>query len=207
VDCEECTRLSADYDRLNKSHLSALGDAEAARDGTLKRLTALRTVSNKAWLDAEIARLELKGHRRGGQFPAVGKRRIQLGHKMNLLFAIVFLLAVPLLAPGADEDCTGSTLTTTNCLFEHYKAADAILNTVYQKALKSAGEYGQRDIVNLKDAQQKWIAYRDAACQAEYSLFGGGSGGPAEKAMCLLRITVQRTQDLKRTYLLDDKSK
>jgi uncharacterized protein YecT (DUF1311 family) len=127
---------------------------------------------------------------------------------MNLLSAaLCLLLAVPLLIQGAEEDCIGTTLKTTNCLFERYKTADAILNTVYQRALKSAADSGPKGVANLKDAQRKWIAYRDAACQAEYSLFAGGSGGPAEKAMCLLRITSQRTEDLKSAYLLDQKSK
>jgi len=31
---------------------------------------------------------------------------------------------------------------------------------------------------NLRDSEQKWTAYRDAACNAERGLWGKGSGAP-----------------------------
>jgi uncharacterized protein YecT (DUF1311 family) len=133
--------------------------------------------------------------------------RIKLGYIMSLLAVCLCLLAVPLSTQGADEDCTGTTLATTNCLFEHYKTADTILNTVYRKAMKTAAERGPKDAAKLRGAQRKWIAYRDATCQAAYTSFGGGSGGPAEKALCLLQITRERTEHLKSDYPLIEKSK
>jgi uncharacterized protein YecT (DUF1311 family) len=126
---------------------------------------------------------------------------------MRVAFVFCVFLIAPVSTNGADEDCIGTTVATTSCLFEHYKTADANLNTVYQKALKSAAHYGPKGIDYLRDAQRKWIAYRDAACEAEYSLFGGGSGGPGAKLTCLLRITGRRIEDLKSSYFLDEKSK
>lgn len=125
------------------------------------------------------------------------------------LVAFCGMALAPLSSRAAEEVCPGLTTNAelTSCLFEAYKKADAQLNTVYQKALKSAAEYAQKHVANLRDAQRKWVAYRDAACEAEYSLFEGGSGGPAEKASCLLRVTRQRTEDLKNAYHLDEKAR
>lgn len=120
-------------------------------------------------------------------------------------FCILFIAAS--LSECAAEECIGTNAETTACLFEHFRIADANLNTVYQEALKSAAHYGPKDVNNLRDAERKWIACRDAACEAEFSLFGGGSGGPAGRATCLLRITGRRIEDLKTAYFLDENSK
>jgi uncharacterized protein YecT (DUF1311 family) len=121
-------------------------------------------------------------------------------------FCVLFIAAS--LSEGASDECTiGSNAEITACMFEHYRTADTDLNRVYQEALKSAGHYGPKDVDYLRDAQRKWIAYRDAECEAEYSLFGGGTGGPAARSTCLLRITRRRIEDLKSAYFLDEKSK
>jgi hypothetical protein len=72
------------------------------------------------------------------------------------------------------------------------------LNMTYQLALKTVTSgYTTRDVQNLREAEKMWIAYRDAACKAEYGLWGGGSGGPDANTMCLVRLTRQRTAELK----------
>jgi len=55
-------------------------------------------------------------------------------------------------------------------------------------------------VQNLKDAERKWMAYRDAICKAEYGLVGGGSAGPSIQVSCLIRITKQRIADLQAGY-------
>src|SRR5215831_11881512 len=87
---------------------------------------------------------------------------------------------------------------------DSYKRADADLNAAYQKAIKSATQYGPTDLANLKDAQRKWIAYRDAVCEAEFALYHGGTASGPAKSACLWRITDQRTHDLKEAYLFPD---
>jgi len=64
--------------------------------------------------------------------------------------------------------------------------------------------YTPEDVRNLKDAERQWIAYRDAACKAEYGLWGMGSGGPSARTVCLIRITKQRIVDLKDAYIMKD---
>src|SRR5215469_14031697 len=91
----------------------------------------------------------------------------------------VGLFTIPARSQNDNGVCGGSTAEVTACLVEGYKRADADLNAAYQKAIKSATEYGPTDLANLKDAQRKWIAYRDAVCKAEFGLcHGGTAGGP-----------------------------
>jgi uncharacterized protein YecT (DUF1311 family) len=84
------------------------------------------------------------------------------------------------------------------------KKIDAELNTVYQRALKVAKDpYTLADVQNLRDAERKWIAYRDAACKAERGLYGTGTAAPAAHSICLIRVTKQRIADLKEAYILE----
>jgi len=100
------------------------------------------------------------------------------------------------------ESCDGNTYEVAVCLRGVLKNADSELNSVYQKALASAAGYTAEDVRNLRDAERKWILYRDAACKAERGLLGLGTAGPATQSICLIRITKQRTDDLRAAYLL-----
>jgi uncharacterized protein YecT (DUF1311 family) len=77
------------------------------------------------------------------------------------------------------------------------RAAEADLNKEYQLALKGLTP---ADVRNLRDAQAKWMAYRDAFCKAEYGLAGGGTQGPTLHLACLTRITRQWIADLQVDY-------
>src|SRR5271166_1765976 len=87
------------------------------------------------------------------------------------------------------------------CVSKIRDKVDAELNTTYQDALSMAKKFTREDVENLKDAQQKWMVYKDAACKAEYGLWGKGSGGPNARGICVIRLTRQRTTDLKSAYL------
>lgn len=65
VACEECARLTAEYNRRNQALTAAREAANAAFEAPAYQYRRLRAVSNEAWLDAETARLELERHRRG----------------------------------------------------------------------------------------------------------------------------------------------
>src|SRR5262249_18385612 len=117
---------------------------------------------------------------------------------------VVGLFTIPARSQNDNGVCHGNTAEVTACLVDHYKRADADLNAVYQKAIKSAAEYGPTDLANLKDTQRKWIAYRDAVCEAEFALYRAGPRGGPTKSACLWRITDQRAHDLKKAYLFPD---
>lgn len=121
--------------------------------------------------------------------------------KISAIFLPLVVLASVALAQDDETKCCCTTYDTSVCLSKIHDKIDAELDTTYQEALSMAKRFTGEDVENLKDAERKWIAYRDAACKAEYGLWGRGSGGPNAHAMCMIRITRQRTADLKVTYV------
>lgn len=76
------------------------------------------------------------------------------------LFAVMALLASG--AALADECSNANTQTEMNqCAAAQYQAADKKLNDTWQQALQRA--VGKQQTL-LKQAQQAWIALRDADC-------------------------------------------
>ena len=117
---------------------------------------------------------------------------------MNLR-ALLILLTFAFAAPATqqpEDKCGGTTYDESVCLRQIYKQVDADLNTAYQKAMVVATQYGDKDVQNLKDSERKWISYRDSDCEAEYSFWGGGSGGPNARARCLITLTREHTAHL-----------
>jgi uncharacterized protein YecT (DUF1311 family) len=116
------------------------------------------------------------------------------------VLALLVLMLTSASAQDTEKSCDGTTVEMSACEGAKYKKADAELNAVYQNALASASKYTQKDVANLRDAQRKWVIYRDAACEAEYGLWGNGTGAPLARVTCLLRVTKQRMADLKGAY-------
>ncbi|HLX86475.1 MAG TPA: lysozyme inhibitor LprI family protein [Terriglobales bacterium] len=108
---------------------------------------------------------------------------------------VTFLLATAT-AQEEETKCDGTTYDTSVCLSKIHEKVEAQLDVAYQAILKIAERYPPKDVANFKDAEQKWIEFRDAQCKAEYGLWGGGSGGPNARTMCLIRVTRQRIADL-----------
>ena len=116
------------------------------------------------------------------------------------LVALAGLVAGPALA---QDPCDGAVtqFDLNQCSEAAYRAADKELNGAYAAALEAARQYDSwpegRAEATLRAAQRTWIAYRDAACEAEAALWDGGSGQPMILSGCLGRLTAQRTDDLK----------
>ena len=68
----------------------------------------------------------------------------------------------------------GTTGDVTECYEQEFRKADAELNRVYKQVLK---DLDSEDAARLHKAQRAWVLYRDAQCDAEYALWGGGTGG------------------------------
>ena len=78
----------------------------------------------------------------------------------RMLFAVAALLASG--AALADECSNANTQTEMNqCAAAQFQAADKKLNDTWQQALQRAA--GKQQTL-LKQAQQAWIALRDADC-------------------------------------------
>lgn len=76
---------------------------------------------------------------------------------------------------------------------------DNKLNAIYKKLVrvetandadaKSEGWNAPEKLPPLKEMQRKWISYRDALCDYEYSQWGGGTGGGPAIISCLASET------------------
>ncbi|MGP1485229.1 MAG: lysozyme inhibitor LprI family protein [Campylobacter sp.] len=82
-----------------------------------------------------------------------------------------------------------------DCASIEEKLYDDILNQEYKKAMNGLKVQKIKD--NLKDAQRKWIAYRDAKCVAEHPLPGYNNTETFGYSDCLTNTTKQRAQELK----------
>jgi len=122
------------------------------------------------------------------------------------LCALLFGLAAP--AAAQQLNCANPTTQyeLTGCASQAYEAADGDLNLAWGMARDmakrldaSASEYGgpQDNFAILLDAQRKWIAFRDAACDAEALLARGGTMQNQLFFDCLTRLTRARTEDLR----------
>ncbi|AJE48109.1 lysozyme inhibitor LprI family protein [Celeribacter indicus] len=118
---------------------------------------------------------------------------------VHVLFA-AWLLPAPALAQ--EVDCA-SAMTQTDmniCAARAHAAADADLNETYRAAMDSLSA-GRPEVAGaLRDAQRKWIPYRDAACAAEGAVYEGGSIRPLIVSSCLERLTRVRTADIRAAY-------
>ena len=125
-------------------------------------------------------------------------------------FAAIADVAPP--PPKQNCDDAMSNLEMRQCADAEYRAADKELNSVYQRALKFLREtYGPAEIkqaggqdpaADLRDAQRKWVAFRDANCRSMGAQMLGGSGQPTIEAGCLASMTKDRVKELM-TFLPD----
>jgi len=103
-------------------------------------------------------------------------------------------------AQDDETKCCCTTADTNICLVKVQKAVDSKLNETYQLALKSLHE-SEQAVSNLRDTERKWLAYREAACNAESDLYKGGSIAPQMYGFCAVKLTKRRIADLKDAYL------
>jgi uncharacterized protein YecT (DUF1311 family) len=99
-----------------------------------------------------------------------------------------------------EAKCCCTTYDMSVCLANVNKKVDAEHSATYQKALGASQHFGGMAVDAIQGAEKEWLAYRDAECKAEYALWDGGSGGPNARTMCIIRLTRQRTNELKRRY-------
>ncbi len=94
------------------------------------------------------------------------------------------------------EDTPGgsSTYAMSGCLDRELQYWDGLLNENYRGAVTRARAYdddmdGTPSESALREMQRAWITFRDASCDYERSLWGGGTGGGPATVGCLMRLT------------------
>jgi uncharacterized protein YecT (DUF1311 family) len=98
-----------------------------------------------------------------------------------------------------------ATNAQSGCLEKLANAADAKLNEVYRRAMKTIESSDPDNAAawkaELKSAEQAWIAFRDADCGALTAYeWSHGTGMGAATEHCILEKTEQRTRDLASRY-------
>lgn len=99
--------------------------------------------------------------------------------------------------PAAALDCrnAATTVDMVACAERGLDEEDKRLNRVYQTLMKHDSLDGQaRDL--LRDAQRKWLQYRDARCSFEADAWRGGTGAPLLHLGCLTAATKARADEL-----------
>jgi uncharacterized protein YecT (DUF1311 family) len=98
-----------------------------------------------------------------------------------------------------DSPCArfATTSDLVQCLSKAKDSSDAKLNSLYlnirEKLLASDAE-------RLTATERLWVEYRNANCEAERSLYEGGTGASPAYLACLEALTRARTMDLRVTY-------
>ena len=86
----------------------------------------------------------------------------------------------------------GITPKMQDCIAEEYEYQDGRLNAAYDQLMKTLDAAAQ---AQLRDAQRKWIAERDAECAPADD---PGQGQLLEANSCSLRITAARADELEK---------
>jgi uncharacterized protein YecT (DUF1311 family) len=134
---------------------------------------------------------------------------------MRASLLVLLLLCTPALAldqaqiqAACYSDCdkeNGANPDYKACLARAADTADGVLNqnfSALQDAVKSsAKDMGMRpeaQLDMLKEAQRKWIAFRDEACNFEDSLAFGATATGGYLSSCICALSYERANDFER---------
>lgn len=115
---------------------------------------------------------------------------------MRSIALTMALAAAPAAAQDVDCATAETTVELSYCATLDFEAADAALNEAYAAAVAVARGYEGAQEEYLRDAQRAWIAFRDAACEAEAMLFEGGTAQPMTGTACMARLSEERAEHL-----------
>lgn len=131
-----------------------------------------------------------------------------------LMVALTTVLAPVAAFAGTDiiaacyTDCEASTPSNPEykaCLARAADTADAVLNQEFKTlqdkiraAAKVMGQSPDTRLGDFKDAQKRWIAYRDDNCTFEDSLAFGGTATGGNYSSCLCALSYERVNDFAR---------
>ena len=121
--------------------------------------------------------------------------------KPGTLLALLLLLSSNISSINAQkpkkiDPCANPQTQTemTQCAADAYKAADKVLNQVYQNLVAKLDD---EEKAQLKEAQTAWLKYRDTNCDFVADQYKGGTMRPMIYAGCLADVTKNRTSELR----------
>jgi len=124
--------------------------------------------------------------------------------RVSTLAACVALVATAPPAAGqhmnaqdaACRDVVG-TSDATACLSGALASRDRELAQTLDK-IRSAVVGNELGLLNR--SQAVWAEYRRLSCDAEYAMYGGGTGGPVTRLACMVALTRDRAKQLHDAY-------
>lgn len=116
------------------------------------------------------------------------------------------LICVATQSAAQELDCETpiTQVEMTGCAGRAAEAADQTLNETWQRAIEVVKTrdtadpgYDPSSEQILREAQRSWISFRDQACSAEATIARGGTMASQLFLICLERLTLRRTEDLR----------
>jgi uncharacterized protein YecT (DUF1311 family) len=90
------------------------------------------------------------------------------------------------------DKANGATSAMQDCIKEELERQDHRLNTAYQAL---TGSVPEKRRAQLRDAQRKWTAFRDANCRFYFDPEGGSAARLASNE-CVVTLTADRAREL-----------
>lgn len=120
---------------------------------------------------------------------------------MKCIFLTTALVVLTLPAAQANE-CMGRAqdqAAMTQCAAQAFQTSDAEMNKLSHEIRQRMSDDADTRLL-LRDAEQAWVAFRDAECAFATSAVAGGSAYLMVYDFCLDNLTQKRIEDL-RQYL------
>jgi len=117
--------------------------------------------------------------------------------RIGLVLVLIGSASVPVVAAGADCEKATTQHEIEECSRAEFESTSRALETAYNGYLTSLAGH-ERDL--LGRAQEAWLRYRDANCEASAAAYAGGSLAATELVACKKRLTHERLAELKRIY-------
>ena len=115
---------------------------------------------------------------------------------MVILALSVLTVSINAQRPKKTDPCANpqTQIEMTQCAADAFKAADKVLNQVYQNLVAKLDD---EEKAQLKEAQTAWLKYRDTNCDFVADQYKGGTMRPMIYAGCLADVTKKRTSELR----------
>lgn len=93
----------------------------------------------------------------------------------------------------AGRDPTRDRVTVRlGCLDAEQQLWEARLTEAYEAVLDKVAAARPAEVERIREAERAWIAFRDARCRAEVTLYGHGTGGALAEPECRLTETARQ---------------
>ena len=110
---------------------------------------------------------------------------------------VIILFLVPAGAQAAEDPCDPEAQRSTQllaCAERKFKEAAAGLKRARDEFYS---DLAPRSRVKFRAAERAWLGYRKSNCDAEASVYEGGTIQPLIHLRCMTRVTLERADELK----------